>query len=240
VCIGESHDDPEHHFAELAVVEGMLLRAARAGRALAIGFEMFQRPFQGPLDQYASGRIGEAELLEQTEYEERWGYPFAYYRPLVALGNSAGLRLVALNAPRELTRKVARQGLAGLDAKERARLPALDMSDVDHRTAFEAMMSDHPKGKGNPENYYEAQVLWDETMADVAADFIEQRAPARQLVIVAGQAHCRHSAIPARIERRLRSAKVRNVLPMKASEQKNLRALGYDYALVLEGSGVRG
>ena len=109
------------------------------------------------------------------------------------------------------------------------------MSDVDHRTAFEAMMTDHPKGKGTPERYYEAQVLWDETMADAAANWLEHRAPARQLVIVAGQAHCRHSAIPARIERRLRSARVRNVLPMKASEQKEPRALGYDYALVLEG-----
>lgn len=234
VCIGEHHDDPHHHFAELAVLEGLLPRAGRAGRALGIGFEMFQRPFQRVLDQYSSGKIDEAELLAETEYEERWGFPIAYYRPLLELSRTAGLRLVALNAPRELTRKVAREGLEALDQKERAKLPALNMSDVDHRSAFEAAMAGHPKGKSDPENYYAAQVLWDETMAQAAATWLEKRAPARQLVIVAGRAHCRNSAIPSRIERRS-GAEVKSLTPMlPADQEQDARALGYDYALVFE------
>lgn len=234
VCVGELHDNPHHHYAQLAVVEGLWPRARHAGRALGIGFEMFQRPFQRALNRYADGTIDEAELLEETEWEERWGHPFAYYRPLVQLARTAGLRLVALNAPRELTRKVAREGLSSLDAKERSTLPVLDFGNAEHRKAFDAAMADHPKGQGDLENYYAAQVLWDETMAQTAAGWLQERAPARQLVIVAGRAHCQNSAIPSRIERR-GDFRVASVVPWMPSEgEPDPRSADYDYALVFE------
>ena len=34
----------------------------------------------------ASGHLDDAGLRKRTHYDERWGYPYAYYRPLLALG----------------------------------------------------------------------------------------------------------------------------------------------------------
>jgi uncharacterized iron-regulated protein len=233
ICVGEHHDNPHHHYARLAMIQGLTLRAARSGRALGLGLEMFQRPFQRALDKYASSKIDERALLEQTEYRERWGFPFAYYRPILELARGSGMRLLALNAPTELTRKVARSGLAELDARERAKLPALDLSDPEHRRAFDAAMSGHPKAGSSLDDYYAAQVIWDETMAEAASAWLEQRAPARQLVIAAGQAHCRHEAIPARMERRLPHLRVANVMPVAPGDGAEPTE-GYDYELVFE------
>ena len=41
---------------------------------------MFQRPDQSVLDQYIAGKITEEQLVEQSDYEERWGFPWEYRR----------------------------------------------------------------------------------------------------------------------------------------------------------------
>jgi uncharacterized iron-regulated protein len=81
------------------------------------------------------------------------------------------------------------------------------------------------------DNFYAAQVVWDETMADNAANWVSQRAPMRQLLVMAGSAHCRYAAIPSRIERRqpLRVASVR------LSAATNADSEGYNYTLVFDG-----
>src|SRR5687768_10972134 len=52
VCVGEEHPNPHHHWFQLEVV-----KQVAAHRPLALGMEMFQRPFQGVLDDYAARRI---------------------------------------------------------------------------------------------------------------------------------------------------------------------------------------
>jgi len=228
ICIGESHDDPHHHYAELVLLEELSRRAEHRGETMGVGFEMFQAPFQGALDAYARGELGDAELLRVSQYEERWGFPFAFYRPLLEVGRSRGLMLLALNARRELTRSVARRGLAGLSPELARELPELDMEDADHRQNFERMMEGHA-GQGSLENYYTAQVIWDETMAQHAAAFLAPQRPSRKILVVAGLAHCARPAVPRRIERRS-FARTTSVLPsvgVPASEDF------FDYALVM-------
>lgn len=233
VCLGEAHDAARDHFAELSISEGLERRARVSGRALGLGFEMFQAPYGGALYSYGLGRLDDAGLRKRTHYDERWGYPYAYYRPLLALGRAYGLPLKALNASRELTRAVAEKGIAGLNPRLRRQLPAeLDFDDREHRAAFDRQMADHPRVEGmNLDNFYAAQVVWDETMADNAAQWVSQHAPMRQLVVLAGSAHCRHPAIPARIERRqpLRVASVRLSADNPADSE------GFTYTLVFDG-----
>ncbi|HEY3666755.1 MAG TPA: hypothetical protein VGL19_12170, partial [Polyangiaceae bacterium] len=64
-----------------------------------------------------------------------------------------------------------------------------------------------------------------------AAHWVAERAPSRQLVVLAGSAHCQHEAIPARIERRepLRVANVR--LSAKSPDDSS----GFSYTLVFDG-----
>jgi uncharacterized iron-regulated protein len=232
LCLGEAHDDARDHFAELAITEAMAQRAQFAGRALGVGFEMFQAPYGPALNAYGMGRLDDAGLRKRTHYDDRWGFAYAYYQPILALARARGLPLKALNAPRELTHAVAEKGLAGLSKKERRQLPELDLDDTAHRAAFDRLMAGHPQGQGlDLDNFYAAQVVWDETMADNAARWVAERAPSRQLVVLAGSAHCQHEAIPARIERRepLRVTSVR--LSANAAGDSD----GFDYTLIFDG-----
>jgi uncharacterized iron-regulated protein len=233
VCLGEAHDAPRDHYAELAITEGLERRARVSGRALGVGFEMFQTTFGDALHAYSIGRVDDAGLRKRTQYDERWGYPYAYYRPVLELGRAYGLPLKALNATHELTRTIAKQGISDLPPRLRRQLPDdLNLSDPEHRAAFDKLMAGHPHGAGGanfePDNLYAAQVVWDETMADNATRWVAANAPSRQLVILAGSAHCRHPAIPARIERRqpLRVASVR------LSAQDPDDSVGFGYTLL--------
>jgi hypothetical protein len=66
--------------------------------------------------------------------------------------------LIALNAPKELTKKVAHHGLASLTPDERAQVPELDLKDAAHRAWFDALMEDmggstaHAKAVGSAPN----------------------------------------------------------------------------------------
>jgi uncharacterized iron-regulated protein len=233
VCLGEAHDAPRDHFAELAIAEGLERRARVSGRALGFGFEMFQAPYRAALHAYGTGRLDDAGLRKQTQYDERWGYPYAYYRPVLALGRAYGLPLKALNASRELTHSVAENGLAQLSPRLRRQLPAeLDLDDREHRAQFEQLMADHPRGEGmDLNNFYAAQVVWDETMAENATRWLTKRAPIRQLLVLAGSAHCRHAAIPARIERR----QPMRVASVRLSAESDADSEGFDYTLVFDG-----
>jgi uncharacterized iron-regulated protein len=53
----------------------------------------------------------------------------------------------------------------------------------------------------NPDFFYEAQVIWDETMAESASAWLSDPEP-RQIMVVAGNGHCHQSAVPGRVERR--------------------------------------
>jgi uncharacterized iron-regulated protein len=234
VCLGEAHDSPRDHYAEFAISEALERRARVSGKALGVGFEMFQAIYATALYQYGLGHLDDAALRKRTQYDARWGYPYAYYRPVLTLGRSYGLPLKALNASRELTRAVAEKGVSDLSPRLRRQLPAeLDFDDDQHRAQFDRAMADHPHVKGmSLDNFYAAQVVWDETMANNAATWVSKRAPMRQLLVLAGSAHCQHSAIPARIERRqpLRVASVRLSAETPADSE------GFTYTLVFDGN----
>ena len=236
VCVGEQHDNPHHHFAQLFVIQELARRSKASGREFGVGFEMFEAPFQEVLTHYALGKLGTHDLLERTEYATRWGYPFQYYEPQIDHAVAQGGALVALNAPREQVKRVAQGGFSALSERELRLLGGYDLEDADHRAQFDQLMEGHPK-MGSLEQLYAAQVLWDENMAQAASNWLSERFPARQLVILAGVAHCHDSAIPSRLERRL-AAKVVSVEPVVFSDGRGESGLaseleGYDYGFVM-------
>jgi uncharacterized iron-regulated protein len=231
VCVGEQHGNAHHHYAELEVTRSLLRRAPLAGRELGLGLEMIQQPYQPALDRYVDGTYDEQDLVRQTEYAERWGVPFEYYAPLFQLARSHGMPLIALNAPGELTARVRVDGLDALSETEQRTFGDADPDDDEHRALFERAMRAHPHGAHAPDALYPVQVLWDESMAERAAAWLEERLPLRLLVIVAGAAHCHRSAIPRRIERRL-SARVVSLRPLVTPDLP-AELDGYDYAFVM-------
>jgi Haem-binding uptake, Tiki superfamily, ChaN len=140
VCVGESHRNPHDHWAQLRLLQERTARNRKAGVATALGMEMFQRPFQGVLDDFAARRIDEGALLSRSGWKDRWGFEWSLYRPMVLLARDRGAVLLALNTPRELTKKVSRRGLDKLGASDRSKLPELVLDDADHRAWWDSMM----------------------------------------------------------------------------------------------------
>lgn len=215
VYVGEHHEQRPHHALQGRIIEAVHQRDP----SLAVGMEMFQQPFQAPLDAWVGGQLDEAELLEQTEYERRWGYDFAMYRPILEHAREHGIPLVALNAPQELSKEVARHGFEGLSDDTRGALPDMDLTDDAHRAlVMDALASHGDLDEAALERFYQAQVLWDETMAEaVARTLSEADGPAR-MIVMAGAMHVRGGhGIPERAARR-GAAPYRIVLPADARD----------------------
>jgi uncharacterized iron-regulated protein len=228
VCVGEEHPNPHHHWMQLHVVRELIKRLPKGGR-LALAMEMFQRPFQGVLEDYAAKRIDDAALRSRSGYEARWGYDYTFYGPTIDAAVGAGAQLLAANAAKELTKKVVHHGLASLTPDEKAQLPELRLDDSAHRSWFDALMEDMggtsahaqkpPADKPDkpaaarrhgddavPEmpsadRIYTVQVIWDETMADTSAKWLAAN-PGGHLILLAGNGHCHDSAIVNRMKRR--------------------------------------
>jgi uncharacterized iron-regulated protein len=200
VFIGEQHTRYDHHLTQLEIIR----RLHALHPQLAIGMEMFQQPFQRHLDEYVAGSIDENTMLRATEYYRRWRMDFRHYAPILRYAHEHGLPVIALNVPTELTHNVAHVGLDGLSDEDRLQLPAdIAPADEDYRERLEVVFDYHPRDEDhNFEHFLEAQLLWDEGMAERAAAFLKEH-PNHHLVVIAGNQHLAWgSAIPQRLQRR--------------------------------------
>jgi uncharacterized iron-regulated protein len=205
VYLGETHDRPEDHQAQLTIIQSL----HRLNPQLVIGMEMFQRPYQPVLDRYLAGKITEAELIEQSQYPKRWGFSWEFYAPIVRFARDRGLPVIALNTPTEVTRKVARSGLESLTLAEKRFIPpisAIALGPASYRQRLRQIYDDIHHGKtsqANFERFFQAQVLWDETMAERIARSLQQE-PKRLVVVLVGQGHVIYGeGIPSRVARRV-------------------------------------
>lgn len=201
VFVGEHHDRWDNHLNQLEIIRGLHERDPK----IAIAMEFFQQPFQGALDEYVAGRIDEREMLRRTEYYERWGFDYRLYQPILRFAREHGLPLVALNLPKEITRKVGKEGLASLSEEERAQIPReMDRGNEAYVERLRRIYSLHRgQGPGDFERFLDVQLLWDEGMADRAARYLREH-PDHRLVVLAGSGHLMYGAgIPKRLSRRV-------------------------------------
>lgn len=201
VYVGEQHDNADHHAIELRIVEELAAR----GRLQAIGMEMFQRPFQGALDDYVAERIDEAQMLERTEWKKRWGYDYGLYRPLLEFARKQRIRVVALNVSDEIRKGVREGGLEALSEEQRRTLPVLYTEDKAHRDYIHSIFLQMHKDPDEArfESFYTVMCLWDDVMADSVVQWFRVAPKDAQIVVIAGGGHIanRHG-IPARAFRR--------------------------------------
>ncbi|CAH9018054.1 ChaN family lipoprotein [Candidatus Nitrosacidococcus sp. I8] len=209
VFIGEQHPRFDHHLNQLSIIRGLYLKHTN----LAIGMEYFQQPFQKYLDQYIAGKLTTHELIKKTEYYNRWRYDFRLYEPILKYARAHHIPIIALNAPTEIVQKVGRDGLGKLTTQEKAQIPTdIDFSDEEYAHRLKRIFQDHPQFFGSFETFHEAQLVWDETMADRAASFLKDH-PDNYMVVLAGNGHFAYgSGIPNRLYRRLPNIKTSIIL----------------------------
>ncbi|WP_456412443.1 ChaN family lipoprotein [Thiolapillus sp.] len=201
VFVGETHDNYAHHLSQLEIIKGL----HEVYPDLAIGMEMFQKPFQAHLDSFIAGEISEQQFLKRSEWFDRWSFDYRLYRPILDYARQHKIPVVALNASKELKNRVSEVGIAGLNEEERAQVPAeVDRSDEEYTARLRKIFHQHPgSNKRNFERFLDVQLLWDESMAERAAAYLKEH-PSRKLVVLAGSGHLMHgSGIPKRVSRRM-------------------------------------
>src|SRR6185312_1585928 len=221
IDVGEEHPNPHDHAAEIEVLE----RAYAADPSVGLGMEMLPHTYQGSLDAYVAATLDEAGFLKAVDWENTWGYEWGLYKPLLDFCRAHKLPAYALNAPRTLAHAVAKNGLDGLSAAEKAELPEMVPGPEKHRELVREAFAQHPHGKFDEamfERFYAAQLVWDETMAQRVAEALKAPGAPARLVVVAGEGHTRSFAIPDRAARRGASPYL-TVLPVFEEDEADAR-----------------
>ncbi len=227
IYVGERHENYEDHKTQLKIIMGLHER----GRKIAIGMEMFQRPFQKALNDYLSGTISEKQFLKSSEYYKRWQFDYNLYREIMEYAKANKIPVIALNQWTEIIKKVSREGIDGLDFIEKREIPEnMDMSDENYKSILKEVFSSHRNHESrNFEYFVQSQILWDETMAHTAAEFMAKN-PDYQMVILAGVGHIMYgSGIPNRLKR-INGKDYVTLIPVSENTDKKIA----DYILFTE------
>jgi uncharacterized iron-regulated protein len=200
VLVGETHTRYDHHLVQLEILKHLYQKSPN----LALGVEWFQQPYQKHLDDYVAGEITEKEMLHLTDYFSRWKYNYRLYQPILQYARENNIPVIALNAPRELVKALARSDFDDLPEELKSQLPkSYDWSDKNYEKRLRDIFELHPEYNGKFENFMRSQLTWDESMAERAAQYLHDNPQARMLVL-AGSGHIMFgSGIPNRIKRRI-------------------------------------
>jgi Uncharacterized iron-regulated protein len=202
VIIGENHGFQVHQQQQMQIMTEL----RSLGHQVSVGMEFFTYTDQPFVDDYRSGALSEPDFLKAI----KWGAPsFDFYRDQSLFPDiQAGGVTLALNAPRGLTGKVAKTGLASLDSAEQALLPPqFTLGRDSYKKRFLSMMPHLPNPEAG-ERYFAAQSIWDDTMAWRAAEFMKSH-PEQVLVIVVGEFHVQFGGgLPDRLKARLPDAPI--------------------------------
>ncbi|HEC04595.1 MAG TPA: PDZ domain-containing protein [Thiothrix sp.] len=195
VLVGESHTSYADHQTQLAVIKALHPHWPNMG----IGVEFVQSPFQGILDKYVAGKLTDEQMLKQTHWYKRWRYDFRLYRDIFHYAKAHHIPLLALNAPIELTRKISKNGIKGLNANDRKQLPKKITATKAYRERLLKIFQQHAHGNSKGiDNFVDVQLAWDASMAENANKAIHV-GKVKNIVLLAGSGHVIRQAIPARL-----------------------------------------
>ncbi len=194
VVVGETHDVKAHHDAQLQIIKEL----HEKGKALTIGLEMFRRDGQPQLNRWVAGEIDEAEFARI--FADHWS-EWPLYRDIFVYARDNKIPLLGVNIERDVVSKVARAGFGSLSDQQREKLPlaACNVSDK-YRNFMRRTLSGHPLEGTAFENFCEAQILWDASMATNLAEHLASN-PEQTVVILAGNGHSWKHGIPEQLER---------------------------------------
>lgn len=204
VYVGEEHDQQSHHDLQAAVIAGLA-----ETRNVSVALEMVTRSRQPILDQYSAGQINERRLWNSLEWESTWGMPRELYRGVITSAETPNVRLLGVNIDRYLTRRVFEVGIDELGAHERQQLPVeYDFSNEAYADYLEGVLAEHmdtesPDFSGLTQRFIQAQLTWDEFMAESIARDINAGGDGVWVAVV-GSGHVQNRwGIPGRVTRRV-------------------------------------
>jgi uncharacterized iron-regulated protein len=243
VFIGETHNDAVGHQVELGLLQAAAARYNQgAGRQLALSLEMFERDVQTTLDEYLGGLILERQLISDAR---PWSNYQSDYRPLVEFAREKGMAVIAANVPTRYANMVARAGRNSLDAlSPQAKVWLAPLPYGEASTPYAAKFQRAMQGMGGGhegkamQNFLDAQVLRDATMAHSIAQALKARQKALVLHVT-GIFHVEgRMGIPEQLEKYRPQTRFIVIALVPASEvpktdAESLRKLG-DFVVVTQ------
>jgi len=205
VLLGEVHDNPAHHRWQHYVMAALHSRNAD----MVVGLEMLPRKVQAVLDDWSRGVLDEAAFLQESYWQELWGYDPQLYLPLLQFTRMNRLPTVAINIDRELVSSVGARGWSSLDKSERMGLSDPAPASDDYRRmlgelyAYKLAAGVHGEENADSDpgqdlkqimqsaafaNFVDAQLTWDRAMAEALAE--AHRLDADAIVVgIVGRGH---------------------------------------------------
>jgi uncharacterized iron-regulated protein len=165
VFFGEQHDHAVVHWLQRELAVDLY----KAGRPLALGYEMLEADDQIGLDELSAGLIRDEDFAQEAKLWPTWARD---YQPLFTFGTAHKLHLLATNIPRRYAALVAREGLPALDrlSDEAKRLIAplpleVDLTLPGYKAMLDMAGATPTHSQGKPEWLAQAQAIKDATMA---------------------------------------------------------------------------
>ena len=192
IFMGEFHHHAGHHAAQLSIIDAL----DDDPTPLGIGLEMFRRDSQEDLDVWTANKMPLLKFLDI--YEDNWSM-WQYYKDIFLHARNEEVRMIGLNIPRNITRKVAQNGFQSLSTEEQFLLGNVQCEvDKTYEDYIRKAMGGHG-GHGQVFLYFcEAQLLWDTMMARNLIDFLKEN-PDYRIVVLAGSAHSWKFGIPRQL-----------------------------------------
>ena len=182
IYIGETHNSNSDHEYEWDVLKGLKARGTRC----TVAWEMFDETQQGLLDQWTARQISTDTLLQKTDFQAHWGTLSVLYEKILRWSLAEGVPSLALNAPAAMSHKLATD--QALDANEKAMLPSGFHPLPGGYEHFNEQMAGSPHAGADTRNLFQAQLLWEQTMATRIVDYLASH-PDEKLVVLLGRGH---------------------------------------------------
>ncbi len=187
VYVGEMHTSEEDHKVQLKILE----KLSHGGRCVELAMEMFPAAAQAILDRYIQGEMSEQDFLKEVGWDEIWGFPYPLYKDLIDWQKAKRMPVLGLNAPNKVVRKIGRDGLGSLTPEERSQVARdFHLDDAANRARIKKEYTVHQKGAIKDfQSFFEAQLAWEETMAQTLAQRLQQTGGKCIIVVAIGKGH---------------------------------------------------
>lgn len=222
IAVGEEHYHPDIQAFELQLLRAL---AKRRPHHLALSMEFLERDQQATVDAYLAQAINRRTLQQRLHASPAF---MRYYVPLLRDARQLAIPVLAMNAPRQIARRVARQGWPKtkqeLNTTERQYLPQAlgPISTAYHSYFLAAVAGSHTLTGDQAERFATASYLKDATMAAALAAFMKQH-PTFIVLAIAGRFHFDYGlAIPALLRQYKQAIGMRRITVMAVAPEQTV------------------
>jgi uncharacterized iron-regulated protein len=197
IFVGEKHAIQSQHANQLEIIKAVF----KSNPSMVVGMEMFDRSYQPVLDLWSAGVLDEETFLRKVHWYANWRFDFALYRDILLFIKKNKVKIVALNIPSYIPARIRVGGIENLSDNDRIYLPKeIDTQNAAYRDYVEKAFSRHSfDGKTKFDDFFMAQCVWDETMAESVASNLGNK----KIIVLAGNGHIQYKyGIPDRAFRR--------------------------------------